>query len=126
MGILICYVSHILKLYFWNPLSFLLRSLASIRWSVRLSHNLWPVTSSLLKAAEEVHLPKTLRSEFGGGLKEFVQQEVSYFEGTENEREFFTTQERQWLVLHLLQTLRAGPEDHVGVLKLIEGQAIGL
>ena len=79
----------------------------------------------MLKAAEEVHLPKSLRKEFGGGLKEFVQQEVSYFEGTENEREFFTTQERQWLVLHLLQTLRAGPGDQVGGLKLIEGQAIG-
>ncbi|KAJ4448146.1 hypothetical protein ANN_10159 [Periplaneta americana] len=36
---------------------------------------------------------------------------MSYFEGTENEREFFTTQERQWLVLHLLQTLKAGPGD---------------
>ncbi|PSN51037.1 hypothetical protein C0J52_15420 [Blattella germanica] len=81
-------------------------------------------TLILLKAAEEVHLPKTLRKEYGGGLKEFVQQEVSYFEGTENEREFFTTQERQWLVLHLLQTLRAGPGDQVGGLKLIEGQAI--
>lgn len=78
----------------------------------------------LLKAAEEVHLPKSLRKEFGGGLKEFVQQEISYFEGTENEREFFTTQERQWLVLHLLQTLRAVPGDQVGDLKLIEGQAI--
>jgi anoctamin-8 len=84
------------------------------------------VTCSLLKAAEEVHLPKTLRLQYGGGLKEFVQQEISYFEGTENEREFFTTQERQWLVLHLLQTLRAGPDDQVGGLKLIEGQAIGL
>jgi anoctamin-8 len=86
----------------------------------------WPVTCSLLKAAEEVHLPKTLRSEYGGGLKEFVQQEVAYFEGTDNEREFFTTQERQWLVLHLLHTLRAGPEDQVAGLKLIEGQAIGM
>jgi len=72
-----------------------------------------------------VHLPKTLRSEHGGGLKEFVQQEISCFEGTENEREFFTTQERQWLVQHLLQTLRAGPEDQVGGVKFIEGQAIG-
>ncbi|XP_067003783.2 anoctamin-10 [Anabrus simplex] len=80
--------------------------------------------SVLLKAAEELHLPKTLRPEYGGGLKEFVQQEASCFEGTENERKFFSTQERQWLVLHLLETLRAGPEDQLGGLKLIEGQAI--
>ncbi|XP_063222140.1 anoctamin-8 [Bacillus rossius redtenbacheri] len=78
----------------------------------------------LLKAAEEVHLPKSLCRDVGGGLKEFVQQEKMYFEGIENEREFFSTQERQLLVLHLLQTLRAGPEDQLAGVKLIEGQAI--
>nr|CAD7194173.1 unnamed protein product [Timema douglasi] len=79
---------------------------------------------SLMKAAEEVHLPKSLRPEFGGGLKEFVQQEMSCFEGIENEREFFTTQERQSIVLHLLQTLRAGAKDQLGGVKFVEGQAI--
>lgn len=78
-----------------------------------------------MKAAEELHLPKTLRPEYGGGLKEFVQLEVDYFEGTEDREQFFTTQERQWLVLHLLQTLRATQGDTVAGLKLIEGQAIG-
>lgn len=78
-----------------------------------------------MKAAEEVHLPKALRSEYGGGLKEFVQTEVDYFEGTDDQEHFFTTQERQWLVLHLLQTLRATPGDTIAGLKLIEGQAIG-
>nr|CAD7428021.1 unnamed protein product [Timema monikensis] len=78
----------------------------------------------LMKAAEEVHLPKSLRPEFGGGLKEFVQQEMSCFEGIENEREFFTTQERQSIVLHLLQTLRAGAKDQLGGVKFVEGQAI--
>ena len=80
---------------------------------------------SLLKAAEEVHLPKTLRCEYGGGLKEFTQQEADHFEGINDERTFFTTQERQWLVLHLLETLRASKEDQVGGLRFIEGQAIG-
>ncbi|GLG96978.1 Anoctamin [Gryllus bimaculatus] len=80
--------------------------------------------SVLTKAAEEVHLPKTLKSDYGGGLKEFVQQEATYFEGVENESGFFSTQERQWLVLHLLQTLRAGSADQLGGLRLIEGQAI--
>ncbi|XP_046621598.1 anoctamin-8 isoform X5 [Neodiprion virginianus] len=80
----------------------------------------------LLKAAEEVHLPKRLRQEFGGGLKEFVGTETSFFEGSDDEAGFFTTQERQSLVLHLLHTLRAGQQDLHSLpgLKLIEGQAI--
>ncbi|CAL7935857.1 unnamed protein product [Xylocopa violacea] len=82
--------------------------------------------SVLLKAAEEVHLPKTLRQEFGGGLKEFVGSEASCFEGSDDEARFFTTQERQSLVLHLLHTLRAGPQDlhSLSGLKMVEGQAI--
>uniref|UniRef100_A0A0C9QA67 Anoctamin n=1 Tax=Fopius arisanus TaxID=64838 RepID=A0A0C9QA67_9HYME len=80
----------------------------------------------LLKAAEEMHLPKGLRQEYGGGLKEFVCSETSCFEGSEDETQFFTTQERQSLVLHLLHTLRAGQQDLKSLpgIKLVEGQAI--
>ncbi|XP_066590008.1 anoctamin-10 isoform X2 [Prorops nasuta] len=80
----------------------------------------------LLKAAEEVHLPKELRVEFGGGLKEFVCSERSCFKGSDDEARFFSTQERQSLVLHLLHTLRAGAQDLHSLpgLKLVEGQAI--
>lgn len=80
----------------------------------------------LMKAAEELHLPKTLKPEYGGGLKEFVQSEHECFENTDEPDHFFTTQERQWLVLHLLQTLRATSGDTLPGLKLIEGQAIGM
>ncbi|XP_076169595.1 anoctamin 8 white walker isoform X5 [Ptiloglossa arizonensis] len=82
--------------------------------------------SVLLTAAEEVHLPKRLRQEFGGGLKEFVGSEASCFEGHDDEAQFFTTQERQSLVLHLLHTLRAGPQDLHSLpgLKMVEEQAI--
>lgn len=84
------------------------------------------IGSSLLKAAEEVHLPKSLRQEFGGGFKEFVGSEANCFEGSDDEIRFFTTQERQSLVLHLLHTLRAGPQDlhSLSGLKMVEGQAI--
>lgn len=81
---------------------------------------------SLLKAAEEVHLPKSLRQEYGGGLKEFVGSEANCFEGSDDEVRFFTTQERQSLVLHLLHTMRAGPHDLHSLpgFKMVEGQAI--
>ncbi|CAH0383350.1 unnamed protein product [Bemisia tabaci] len=78
----------------------------------------------LLKYAEELHLPKRLRQEVGGGLKEFTQSEANSFEGTENEGSFFTTQERQWLVFHLLQTIRASADEDIGKTKFIVGQAI--
>ncbi|KAE8743203.1 hypothetical protein FOCC_FOCC011183 [Frankliniella occidentalis] len=83
----------------------------------------------LLKAAEEIHLPKLLKAEYGGGLKELVQADISSFEGTECEETFFSSQERQTLVLHLLHSLRAGPaeaaaSDIFGKLRFIEGQAI--
>lgn len=78
----------------------------------------------MLKAAEEVHLPKSLRPSHGGGLKEFVQADVALFEGSELEEHFFTTQERQYLVLHLLQTLRATSADNIAGVKLIDGQPI--
>ncbi|CAB0038907.1 unnamed protein product [Trichogramma brassicae] len=80
--------------------------------------------STLLKAAEEVHLPKRLQQEYGGGLKEFVGTEAKCFEGSDDAAAFFTTQERQSLVLHLLHTLRAGPHDSLPGLKLVDGQAI--
>lgn len=81
---------------------------------------------SLLKAAEEVHLPKRLRHEYGGGLKEFVGSEAACFDGSDDGTLFFTTQERQSLVLHLLHTLRAGPHDLNSLpgLKIVDGQAI--
>ncbi|KAL0278801.1 UNVERIFIED_CONTAM: hypothetical protein PYX00_000506 [Menopon gallinae] len=81
----------------------------------------------LLKTAEECHLPKTLKKEYGGGLKEFVEKELNRFDGAHDENGFFTTQERQWLVLNLLQNLRASANDvtekPAGVV-LNEGQAI--
>lgn len=84
----------------------------------------------MLKAAEEIHLPKPLKAEYGGGLKELVQADITSFEGIECEESFFSSQERQTLVLHLLHSLRAGPaeaasSDIFGKLRLIEGQAIG-
>lgn len=81
----------------------------------------------LLKAAEEYHLPKALKVDKGGGLKEvFVQDYLSY-EGSHNDQCFFTSEERQWLVLRLLESIRAKSSDlgQIPDLNLIEGQPIG-
>lgn len=81
----------------------------------------------MLKAAEMYHLPKALKCSKGGGLKEFSHQDFQYFEGSDNEQTFFTAEERQWLVLRILESIRAKASD-VNALPgahLLEGQPIG-
>lgn len=82
--------------------------------------------SILLRAAEEYHLPKSLKQSKGGGLKEFFVQEFESYEGSEGQENFFTTEERQWLVLRLLESIRARKEDLNAVANIVflEGQPI--
>uniref|UniRef100_T1IMB0 furin n=1 Tax=Strigamia maritima TaxID=126957 RepID=T1IMB0_STRMM len=79
---------------------------------------------NLLKGAEEMHMRKHLKEEYGGGLKEFIADGQKCFEGVENSKEFFSSLERQSIVLHLLHSLRAIVSDSVGNVKFVEGQAI--
>lgn len=80
----------------------------------------------LLRAAEEYHLPKALKSTKGGGLKEFAYHDLQSFEGADSEDTFFTSQERQWLVLRLLESIRAKASDTKALpgIVLLEGQPI--
>lgn len=86
---------------------------------------------SLYRAAEEARLPKRLRSDLGGTLREFTSRECHCFAQTKNQdgtAALFTSQERQWLVLQVLQGLRAGTTDLTalqGRASVEEGQSIG-
>uniref|UniRef100_A0A182QVL1 Anoctamin n=1 Tax=Anopheles farauti TaxID=69004 RepID=A0A182QVL1_9DIPT len=76
----------------------------------------------LFKAAEDARLPKRLRTDLGGALKEFTKRESHCFaqsKDNEGANSLFTSQERQWLVLQVLQGLRAGTSD----LKVLQGRA---
>ncbi|KAH8410308.1 hypothetical protein KR009_011011 [Drosophila setifemur] len=84
----------------------------------------------LFKAAEEARLPKRLRPDLGGALREFTTRESHCFQqlrGDVGSTVLFTSQERQWLVLQVLQGLRAGCSDidalH-GRAAVSEGQSI--
>lgn len=79
-----------------------------------------------MKAAEEYHLPKQLKQSKGGGLKEFTVQDVQCFDNSESEDDFFPTQERQWLVLRILESIRAKKSDVTNIkgLNLLEGQPV--
>lgn len=68
----------------------------------------------LFNAAEECRLPKRLRSDLGGTLKDFTTRESHCFEQIKDDDgkiTLFTSQERQWLVFQVLQGLRATASD---------------
>lgn len=75
-------------------------------------------------------MPKRLRRDLGGALREFTTRESHCFAElkVEESTTLFTSQERQWLVLLILQSLRADKSD-VDALKgkahVVEGQSIG-
>lgn len=87
-------------------------------------------TNVLFKAAEEYRLPKRLRDDLGGALRDFTTRESHCFEQIKDDdgkAALFTSQERQWLVFQVLQGLRATSNDvpvFQGKAKVEEGQSI--
>lgn len=73
-----------------------------------------------MKAAQDVHLPKKIIG--GGGLREFILSEMNIFEGIEDHTNFFTMQERQTLILYVLNTLRVQSCDWLT--ELVESQPL--
>ncbi|CAH1714513.1 unnamed protein product [Aphis gossypii] len=74
----------------------------------------------LMKAAQDVHLPKKIIG--CGGLREFILSEMNIFEGIEDHSNFFTMQERQTLILYILNTLRVQNCDWIT--ELVESQPL--
>jgi len=87
-------------------------------------------TNILFKAAEEYRLPKRLRGDLGGALRDFTTRESHCFEQIKDDEgkvALFTSQERQWLVFQVLQGLRAAADDvstFQGRARVEEGQSI--
>ncbi|XP_059056301.1 anoctamin-8-like isoform X3 [Achroia grisella] len=81
----------------------------------------------LLQTAEEVHLPKLLKPEFGGGYKEFTVRDMHCFQKGTSASELLNSQERGALVKHVLESARAEPGDEHALepaLTLRPGQSI--
>lgn len=73
-----------------------------------------------MKAAQDVHLPKQIIG--GGGLREFILSEMNTFEGIEDCSNFFTMQERQALIMYVLNTRRVQNCDWLP--DLVDGQPL--
>jgi len=84
------------------------------------------VGNSLLKGAEELCIRKPVKLEYGAGNKEFVFEDQNFFAGTDDPATFFTSQERQSIVRHMLFSLRAHQGDALDKIHFLEGQAIGM
>ena len=72
-----------------------------------------------------MHVPKHIKEELGGGRKEFNLTEGADFQNIEDAEKFLTSADRQSVLLHFLNGLRAEKGDSVGNVKLREGEAIG-
>ena len=81
--------------------------------------------TSLLQGAEELAIRKPLKSDFGGGMKEFVLEDQECFEGVSEESSFLTSQERQSILHHMLNNLRATEGEELDGVRFLEGQPIG-
>ncbi|XP_050715998.1 anoctamin-8-like isoform X3 [Eriocheir sinensis] len=78
----------------------------------------------LIKGGEEMCLVKRTKPEYGGGLRELSHAELGMFQGVEDGATFFSTLERQSIVLYLLHSLRAGQGEDVQDTVFREGEPI--
>ena len=75
-----------------------------------------------MEQAEETGLRKRLR---GGGIAEFKVADRDQFENSDDQTKFFTTGERQTIILEMINSLRAVQGDELEKIKFAEGQQIG-
>ena len=97
-----------------------------------------------LRGLEEMHIPKLLKDELGGGRKEFSLAEGkcqlwngfflkphcqllmkgANFVNIEQAEKFLSSAERQSILLHFLNSMRAEKGESVGSVTFREGEAI--
>ena len=79
---------------------------------------------SLLRGAEELGLKKQVKSEYGGGMREFIFDEQDCFAGIDEEKSFLSSQERQSVVRMFLYELRATDGEQLDRIHFRGGQPI--
>ncbi|XP_059923685.1 anoctamin-8-like isoform X1 [Gadus macrocephalus] len=79
---------------------------------------------NLLRGAEDLGLRKAIKPEYGGGARSFSCEEDYTYENIESELCFFTSQERQSIIKHWLDNLRAKQGEVLHNINFLEGQPI--
>lgn len=75
-----------------------------------------------MKWAEELGFRKKL---IGGGMVDFKVDEKECFENHDDPTKFFTSGDKQTIVLEMVNGLRAVDGDELGKIKFCEGMQIG-
>ena len=65
----------------------------------------------MLVGAEELELKKIIKPEYGGGVKEFIFNEQEFYENIENEDLFLSTQEKQSIIYHILNSIKCNTDN---------------
>lgn len=60
-----------------------------------------------LRGLEKMHILKPLKDEYGGGYREFIFNEMCRFKDIDNFETFFNSQERQSILIFVINRLRA-------------------
>ncbi|XP_026169408.1 anoctamin-8-like isoform X2 [Mastacembelus armatus] len=79
---------------------------------------------NLLRGAEQMGMHKTVKPQFGGGMRRFSCEEDNIYENIESELCFFTSQERQSIIKYWLDNLRAKHGEALHNINFLEGQPI--
>ncbi|XP_054889189.1 anoctamin-8 isoform X3 [Poeciliopsis prolifica] len=79
---------------------------------------------NLLRGAEQMGMYKTVKPQFGGGMRRFSCEEDNIYENIESELCFFTSQERQSIIKYWLDNLRAKQGEMLHNIYFLEGQPI--
>ncbi|XP_029971922.1 anoctamin-8 isoform X2 [Salarias fasciatus] len=79
---------------------------------------------NLLRGAEQMGMHKTVKPQFGGGMRRFSCEEDNIYENIESELCFFTSQERQSIIKYWLDNLRAKQGEVLHNIHFLEGQPI--
>lgn len=80
----------------------------------------------ILKGANTLQLEKPIKQELGGGYQIFLFDELEFYEGVEDEEKFFSTQERQSIVLHLLYSIRIIENESLNGVKFKIDQSLSI
>ncbi|OQR76459.1 anoctamin-8-like, partial [Tropilaelaps mercedesae] len=78
----------------------------------------------LLKGAEQLHMRKKVKAEFGGGFKEFCCDDPYGIWEEQDVDHFLSTQERQEIIMFYINSMRTEAKDAVRGKLLLEGQSL--